>query len=210
MFKLIKENGLWIFPSELRFRILSVGVFVVVVVVLLLLWWFCFCLGFFWWVCGFLCFVLFSPVCFQQQQIWTKFDLYVAWCTGDYINISVKNCMQTIAHLSWGSMYLSLSFHPYIIYMDYMIRYIIYMDDMIYHIYPYVHTSCEQWHCSNLHGQDPSPDIYSSENRAWEVWNLPSFQSTALTVLCLHAIEQKETHFMEQIHEWWVIWKCMS
>lgn len=173
---------MWIFTSDLRFKILFVGVFGVVVAVLVL-WCFCFGLGFFWYAC--MCFflvflILFPPVCFQQRQIWTKFDLHVVWCTGDYINISVKNYMQTIAHLCWGSMYLSLFPSIYHIHGWYDVSY----------IYPYMQTSCNQWHCSNLHGQDPSPDIFSSENRAWEVWNLPSFLSTALTVLCLHAIKQ--------------------
>lgn len=78
MLKLIKESGLWIFPSELGFKILFVkGSF-------------------------FVC------VYFQQQQIWRKSDLNVVYCKEDYINISIKNYMQAIAHLSWDFMYLSL------------------------------------------------------------------------------------------------------
>lgn len=77
MLKLIKESGLWIFPSELGLKILFVKGF-------------------------FLC------VYFQQQQIWRKSDLNVVCCIRDYINISIKNYMQAIAHLSWDSINLSL------------------------------------------------------------------------------------------------------
>lgn len=135
MFKLIKENGLWIFPSELRFRILSVSVFVVVVVVLVLLWWFCFCLGFFWWVRDF-CVLFCFPLCVFSNS---KFEQNLIYMLPGAQEITLTfqlkiTCRQLLIYPEVLCISLSLSIHISYIWMIWydisyicMIWYIIYI-----------------------------------------------------------------------------------